>query len=471
LSKNYEDTIFRLKYQVSDYYQKGQYKEAIKVAVSMCNYILENKGQDDREYTLCIYNLAEMYSESGDYARAEPLYLQVLENVRRVLGNDEHVEVAAAMSKVGSIYRLLGDYTRAEPYYKEACRIYYQLLGNNHPEYAKSLNNLGLVYKQIGSYSKAEPHYKEAINIYLKLLEEVDHHPEYNKGRLQYDYAQSLNNLAGIYYEIGDYLKTKKLLKESADIRRTVLGEKDLAYARTLNNLAEVFETTGDYSSAEQLFLEAKEITFATYGENNAEYANRLNNLAGLYDIMRNPKAEELYEQARTIYYKTIGRSSPEYGSCTNNLASLYLKAGKFSEAEDLYKQILDFYHKVYSENKIKPGLVADTLHNLAILYINIGKVDDAMAIESEAATIDDNTIDQVFLIASERQRLVFLKRFESRFYSALSLVTMYFAKSQSYRTWAFSLTLRRKGLLAEVSALQRYATWAENTPGLKRRS
>jgi CHAT domain-containing protein/tetratricopeptide (TPR) repeat protein len=469
LPESYEDTIFRLKCQVSEYYENGQYKEAVELAISMCNCILENKGEDDREYTFCIYNLAEMYCEFGDYSEAMPLYLRVLEIVRRVNGNnDDRVEVAAAMSKVGSIYRQLGDYSNAEPYYSEACRIYRKVLGNNHPEYAKSLNNLGLIHKQIGSYARAEPLYKEAIKIYMKLLEEADSHPEFNKGKIQNGYAQTLNNLSGIYYLIGDYLKAQQLLTETKEVRRTVLGERDPLYAQTLNNLAEVCELLGNYSRAEQLFLEAKEITFAVYGENHPQYANRLNNLAGLYEITQNPNAEQLYEQARSIYGKTVGEKSPEYVSSTNNLASLFLKKANFLEAENLYKQILDLYHKQSAQTKLNSRLVADTLHNLAILYVNRERFDEAMAIENEAATIDDNTIDQVFLTASERQRMVFLKAFESRFYTSLSLVNKHFAKSQSSKTWAFNLTLRRKGLLAEVLTLQRSEILGGKYPQLK---
>ena len=56
------------------------------------------------------------------------------------------------------------------------------------PDTASSLNNLALLYKDMGDYAKAEPLYKEALEIRQKVLGQE--HP---------DTALSLNNLAALY--------------------------------------------------------------------------------------------------------------------------------------------------------------------------------------------------------------------------------------------------------------------------------
>jgi len=86
------------------------------------------------------------------------------------------------------------DYKAAEPYYKQALEIRKKALGVEHPDYSKSLNNLGGLYSEMGDYKAAEPYYKQALEIKKKALGEE--HP---------DYAGSLNNLGILYKKMGDY--------------------------------------------------------------------------------------------------------------------------------------------------------------------------------------------------------------------------------------------------------------------------
>ena len=48
-------------------------------------------------------------------------------------------------------------------------------LGSNHPDVAQSLNNLALLYYSQGKYAEAEPLYRRALEIFEKVLGH-DHH-------------------------------------------------------------------------------------------------------------------------------------------------------------------------------------------------------------------------------------------------------------------------------------------------------
>ena len=48
------------------------------------------------------------------------------------------------------LYRAMGAYDRAEPLYRQALEIWKKALGEGHPDYAKSLNNLAGLYHEIG---------------------------------------------------------------------------------------------------------------------------------------------------------------------------------------------------------------------------------------------------------------------------------------------------------------------------------
>jgi len=56
----------------------------------------------------------------------------------------------------------MGNYTQAEPLYKQAMEIDRKALGDDHPSFANSLNNLAGIYSAMGNYTQAEPLYKQA---------------------------------------------------------------------------------------------------------------------------------------------------------------------------------------------------------------------------------------------------------------------------------------------------------------------
>ena len=67
----------------------------------------------------------------------------------------------------------------AEPLYKQALIITKKVRGEEHPAYATSLNNLALLYDDMGNYAGAEPLYKQALAIRSKVLGEE--HPDYTR--------------------------------------------------------------------------------------------------------------------------------------------------------------------------------------------------------------------------------------------------------------------------------------------------
>ena len=56
------------------------------------------------------------------------------------------------------------------------------------------------------------------------------------------------------------------------------------------------------------------------------------------------------YQRALEIYESKLGQDDPNVAKTKNNLASAYLKQGKYSEAELLYKQV----RKYISEGESK---------------------------------------------------------------------------------------------------------------------
>src|SRR5207244_1477725 len=83
-------------------------------------------------------NLASIYKAKGELEKAEPLYLQSLENLQKTLPK-EHMSIAAALENLGALYDAEGRRAKAESYYKRALEMKQKLLGDKHAEVANDM--------------------------------------------------------------------------------------------------------------------------------------------------------------------------------------------------------------------------------------------------------------------------------------------------------------------------------------------
>src|SRR5207249_11972521 len=121
---------------------------------------------------------------------------------------------------------------------------------------------------------------------------------------------------------------------------------------------------------------------------------------------------------------------------------------GDYSKAEPLLQQALEIRRQVLGEGH--PNY-ANSLNNLAGLYIATGRQAEGMNLMKKATTVDDQMIGQIFSIGSERRRMAFLQFIERYLHMFLSLVLQYFYSSPEARNSALDLVLRRKAIGAEA--------------------
>jgi tetratricopeptide (TPR) repeat protein len=63
---------------------------------------------------------------------------------------------------------------------------------------------------------------------------------------------------------------------KALEINKRSYGENHVKYANNLENLSNVLYDLGDYEGAKEGYLKALEINKSSYGENHVKYANNL---------------------------------------------------------------------------------------------------------------------------------------------------------------------------------------------------
>ncbi|MBU3955888.1 CHAT domain-containing protein, partial [bacterium] len=326
--------------------------------------------------------------------------------------------------------------------------------GEKHPDYTISLNNLACLYKDMGNYTAAEPLFLEAKNIRKEILGEK--HPSY---------AISLNSLATLYMAMGNYTAAEPLYLESKNIRKEVLGEKHPSYATSLNNLAQLYQVMGNFTAAETLFIESKDIRKEILGEKHPDYANSLTNLAGLYKAMDNySAAEPLFLEAMNICKEVLGEKHPDYASSLNNLAGLYQAMGNYPAAEALYIESKKIRKEALGE---KHPSYAESLNNLAGLYKDMGNYSVAEPLYLECLEIINGRVNQNFAFLSEKEKEMYFKTKSVYFANFYSFSLKRKIENPEITKTVYNNVVKNKGLLLKSSTAMRTAILNSNDTAL----
>ncbi len=217
------------------------------------------------------------------------------------------------------------------------------------------LNELAYIYYQIGDLCQAE-------NVLKKSLE-IDESLDRQEG-----IAASYGNLGLIYQGRGELDKAEEMLKKSLEIGEKRGDQKGIAIG--YGNLGLIYETRGELDKAEETYNKSLEIN-----ERLGRQEGMANNYGNLGNIYRQrdelDKAEEVLKKSLEIEER-LGRQEGiaiQYG----NLGNIYLLRGELDKAEEIQKRSLEIEEKLGRQEGI-----ARSYGNLGIVYILRGELDKA---------------------------------------------------------------------------------------------
>ena len=147
----------------------GEYEQSVAMSRLELKAAREGLGPDHPDMVTCLNNIALRYANHGDFANAEPLYLEALAIAGKVAAVPAGVR-ATLMDNLGVLYRQHDAPAKAEPMLKAALDLRVSALGPNHPEVVASLNNLATLYRNTGRGKEADEMQARADAIRAKTL-------------------------------------------------------------------------------------------------------------------------------------------------------------------------------------------------------------------------------------------------------------------------------------------------------------
>ena len=172
-------------------------------------------------------NLAVLYLDQGQYAKAEPLFVKALEVRRRVLG-EEHPDTLTSMNNLALLYQAPASSPRPSRFVK-ALEIDRDA-GRGAPRHARLHEQPGGAVPGTGSSPGRAALRKPGVRRRVLGTE----HP---------DTLTSMNNLALLYQARASSPRPSRSCVKALEVRRRVLGEEHPDTLTSMNNLAALYRT------------------------------------------------------------------------------------------------------------------------------------------------------------------------------------------------------------------------------------
>jgi len=198
------------------------------------------------------------------------------------------------------------------------------------------------------------------------------------------NYSKVHADLGLLYSTMGRFNQAEYYLSEGLALREQTLGRNSKAGAASLNNIAVLYQETARFNEAETYFKEALQVVENQFGKEAHEYAVVLNNQAIFFaEVGRTEQAVTNLNKAIAIVEKINSKSKRTEVGFESNLAMLYQEQGKLAEAETVYLKLEKMLRLIGDKT-----FYAGVLNNLALLYIQMNKLDKVEGYLKESAQI-----------------------------------------------------------------------------------
>ncbi len=342
-------------------YDQGNIEEALKEGNDCLEAYKKEDGSASENYAAILRLLGNTYFSGGDFSTG----LVFIQQELIIREGKQDLTYASALENAAQFKTALGEYAEANTLLQKARSILEMFHKANEPPLLLNQLAIASALYLSGESLQAQSYFKSA---FAQVVDETIDPEELVSSRYYYGLSSIDNNMLVEAEESFSWLK--KYYEE--------LGETGtLDYQEALFNLAQVKSKQEQWPAAEVLLQAAQK-----YCEDNNQtkeelYAKVINARAlCLQKLGKSQEASALFTILSSI---SSGLSS---AVATSNKAALAQQQGDLPRAEKLYRESLQAFDKT---NERDLPAFAETSQNLAVLFTEMGRLDDAIILLDEA--------------------------------------------------------------------------------------
>ncbi|ACI64446.1 predicted protein [Thalassiosira pseudonana CCMP1335] len=268
---------------------------------------------------------------------------------------------AASLSLLSTIGRLychesVQRYEDALGYFHEVHRMKCELFGKRHLGVASSLNSIAFIYLNLGDYDKCVVISDRAIDIA-------------SNGRgLNKEMCVAWTNKGDAQEKLGQYVDAVASYEKVLDLQSACLSEDDIANAEVYEKMADSYLSMNDIQQATSSLEDAILVKIEALGDENEELAKSYRKLAECYEMTQD-YSNSIKSHTRALrIFKHIGDKE---GAAIehNKMGGILKKSGDYNKAMEHYMASL--WHSREAKLPSTNPIVADTIRNVASFQTN----------------------------------------------------------------------------------------------------
>ncbi len=394
---------------------QGEQDAAYNLLAELDNYFAGHKEVIDADLSALESNKGDYAMRSGKYGLATQHYLQSIEMLKRNPQPDDQ-KMYFANNALGIVMWYSSKLDSAVFYFSKAVDHLNKMEAtplNRNFRVALVQNNIAGCYNVLGKPQEAIAMFENVIKNYKLFLASPEESPKKENARL--NQFQSIDNLAKIYLELGDFSKAFDLLNYSYIQKKNNFGDKSPEVYKSLIFLGTVYNNQRNYTQAEKLLTDAVGRIKEEGDASNAWAAEAYSQLAvtakGLKDTVA---ADGYFKQASKVYEAVYGDQYDDlYLNYLTEMSLFYAGNEQSGMALHAVNKALNYVTKAQGENSLATVL---QVRNVAGVNFELKQYNETVAATTRGLKIisnllakSDAVIDSV-KTEMEKPRLILLQ-------------------------------------------------------------
>ena len=354
----------------------------------------ETIGEEHPDFAISLVHFANLLEKMCNFPTALDYLKKAVVILTKHYGNFNKALIMPYFS-LAKIYKELGELDKADEIAEILMKLAQEFFGENHPQTGQIIGLLGSIAEEKGEFTQAINFYKKSLKIQLKFFEE-NHSSVLNTSE----------SLAGCLWRTNELEKALEIYENILIIKKKKSGENDEEIAKIHLDIASLnFELKGmnDVKHTKENLEIAYGLTVGKQkpSENleedekfNVIYVNFINNLGVLLErIDLCQKALKAYQTALDLMQCNGFMEHLLTASILNNMGLCSFKLLKNNGiALDYLLKALKIRQNLGDENDIE---TANVHHNIAMIYKNQKKFNEAIAHHQKALSIREKILGE----------------------------------------------------------------------------
>lgn len=306
-----------------------------------------------------IYEKEKNLSQWSNLREWEPHAAWFLHNYSSLCSKET---ISSLQNLLGNWKYIKGDYKDAQNYHQQVLKNRIELYGEEHPKTIISMNNLATILWENGQFAESKDLFCRSLNASKKLYKE-DH----------LDVIVTLNNLGWVSWEMGQFEEAKALLNQSFHISKK-LRACDPDFLQTVNDFIQFLDKDPTKDNLSDIEKATERALFLRH--------------AGLWiaEVEGNPKKSLGYfNESLELLKKTVPKEDPRIAIAYGSVGISLNRAGESKKGKHYLSKALKIQKKVLGDEHPE---TAKSYANLSISLVNLGKFHKALECHLKALDI-----------------------------------------------------------------------------------